>query len=132
MIVMENHMVQHRICDFDCLRPSHKADYRTVLRELALKREECTAGTRVKILEDITNWANNCLSQSPHVFWLTGQAGSGKTTIAYTITKIFGRNCNADLPQTVLGGNFLCLQQFKETRKGTHIVPTIAYQLALT
>jgi hypothetical protein len=112
------------------LCPSHKADYRTVLGELALKREECTAGTRVKILGDITNWANDCSSQSPRVFWLTGQAGSGKTTIAYTITKHFGKNDNADPPQTVLGGNFLCSRQFDETREATRIVPTIAYQLA--
>jgi hypothetical protein len=81
-------------------------------------------------LEDITNWANDCSSQSPRVFWLTGQAGSGKTTIAYTITKRFGKNGNADLPHTVLGGNFLCSRQFEETREGTRIIPTIAYQLA--
>jgi len=87
-----------------------------------LKREECTSGTRVKILEDISNWANNCSPQSPRVFWLTGQAGSGKTTIAYTITKRFG-NANT------LGGNFLCSRQFEETREGTRIIPTIAYQL---
>jgi len=81
-------------------------------------------------LEDITNWANDRSAQSPRVFWLTGQAGSGKTTIAYTITKRFGRNGNADLPHTVLGGNFLCSRQFEETREGTRVIPTIAYQLA--
>ena len=111
------------------MRPSHKADYRTVLGELTLKREECTTGTRVKILEDITKWANNSSPQSPRVFWLTGQAGSGKTTIAYTIAKRFGKGRNADLPQTILGGTFLCSRQFEETREGTRIVPTIAYQL---
>ena len=112
------------------MRPSHKADYRTVLGEHALKREECTPGTRVKILEDIKKWANDSSSGSPRVFWLTGQAGSGKTTIAYTITKRFGKGDNAEVPQTVLGGNFLCSRQFEETREGTRIVPTIAYQLA--
>jgi len=112
------------------LRPSHKADYRTVVGDLALKREECTAGTRVKILEEITNWANDCSSQSPRVFWLTGQAGSGKTTITYTITKRFGMNGNVGPPHTVLGGSFLCSRQFEETREGTRIIPTIAYQLA--
>jgi len=95
---------------------------------LGLKREECTAGTRVKILEDITRWANDSSPGSPRVFWLTGQAGSGKTTIAYTITKWF-ENGKADL-HTVLGANFLCSRQFEETRERTRIVPTIAYQLA--
>jgi hypothetical protein len=37
---------------------------------------------------------------------------------------------NADLPHTILGGNFLCSRQFEETREGTRIIPTIAYQLA--
>jgi len=111
------------------LRPSQKADHRTVLEELALKREVCTPGTRVKILEDITKWANNSSSGCPRVFWLTGQAGSGKTTIAYTITKRFEKDGNADL-HTVLGGSFLCSRQFEETRDRTRIVPTIAYQLA--
>jgi len=112
------------------LRPSHKADYRTVVGGLALKREECTARTRVKILEDIMNWADDCSSQSPRVFWLTGQAGSGKTTIAYTITKRFGKNGNAGLPHIALGGSFLCSRQFEETQEETRIIPTIAYQLA--
>jgi len=115
--------------DLERLRPSHKADYKTVLEEQALKREECTRGTRIKILETITEWANDSSSGSPRVFWLTGQAGSGKTTIAYTITKRFEKDGYADL-HTVLGGNFLCSRQFGETRTRTRIIPTIAYQLA--
>jgi hypothetical protein len=106
-----------------------KADHRTVLADEYLKREECTAGTRVKILEDITKWANDSSSGSPCVFWLTGQAGSGKTTIASTIAKRFEKNGTAD-QLTVLGGSFLCSQQFEETRRRTRIIPTIAYQLA--
>ena len=111
------------------MRPSAKADHRTVLADQFLKREECTAGTRVKILEDITKWANDSSSGSPRVFWLTGQAGSGKTTIAYTIAKRFEKHGTAD-QLTILGGNFLCSRQFEETRERTRIVPTIAYQLA--
>jgi len=111
------------------LRPSEKADHKTVLEEQTLERDECTAGTRVKILEDITKWANDSSSGSPRVFWLTGHAGSGKTTIAYTIAKRFEKDGNAD-QHTVLGGNFLCSRQFAETRERTRIVPTIAYQLA--
>jgi hypothetical protein len=111
------------------LRPSMKADHKTVLEEQSLKREVCTDGTRVKILEDITNWANDHSLTSPRVFWLTGQAGSGKTTIAYTIAKRFEEGGNTDR-RTVLGGNFLCSRQFQETQAQTRILPTIAYQLA--
>ena len=111
------------------MRPSAKADHRTVLVDQPLKREECTAGTRVKILEDITEWAKDPSSGSPRVFWLTGQAGSGKTTIVYTIAKRFEKDGTPD-QSTLLGSNFLCSRQFEETRQRTRIVPTIAYQLA--
>ncbi|CAA7260761.1 unnamed protein product [Cyclocybe aegerita] len=111
------------------LRPSEKADHRTVLEEQALKREECTSGTRVEILGKITKWANDSSLESPRVFWLSGQAGSGKTTIAYTIAKWFDKD--DDINQyTTFGGNFLCSRQFEETRQRTRIIPTIAYQLA--
>ena len=111
------------------MRPSEKADHKTVLEEQGLKREACTDGTRVKILEDITKWAIDRSSASPRVFWLTGQAGSGKTTIAYTIAKRFEKDGEAN-EHTVLGGNFLCSRQFQETQAQTRIIPTIAYQLA--
>ena len=120
-------MIQQRAA-LERLRPSEKADHNTVLEEQGLKREMCTDGMRVKILKDITNWANDCSLASPRVFWLTGQAGSGKTTIAYTIAKRFEEG-NAD-QHTVLGGNFLCSRQFQETQSQTRILPTIAYQLA--
>ena len=115
------------------LHPSERADHKTVLKEQGLRREVCTDGTRVKdqglkVLDDITKWANDCSLASPRVFWLTGQAGSGKTTIAYTIAKRFeGDNANQ---HTVLGGSFLCSRQFEETQSQTRILPTIAYQLA--
>jgi ABC-type glutathione transport system ATPase component len=106
-----------------------QADHNTVLEEQGLKREVCTDGTRVKILEDITKWANDGSLASPRVFWLTGQAGSGKTTIAYTIAKRFEEDGNGK-QCTVLGGNFLYSRQFQETQVRTRIVPTIAHQLA--
>ena len=111
------------------LHPSEKADHKTILEEQGLKREECTLGTRVKILKDIANWANDHSSDSARVFWLTGQAGSGKTTIAYTIAKRFEEDGKAN-EHTVLGGNFFCSRQFQETQAQTRILPTIAYQLA--
>ena len=120
-------MIEQRAA-LERLRPSEKADHNTVLEEQGLKREACTNGTRVKILEDITKWANDSSLGSPRVFWLTGQAGSGKTTIAYTIAKRFEES-NAN-QHTVLGGNFLCSRQFQETQAQTRILPTIAYQLA--
>jgi hypothetical protein len=111
----------------DRLRPSWKADRKYDHQEqAALWREMCTEGMCIRILEDITKWANS--SESPRVFWLTSQAGSGKTTIAYTIAKQFEKDGTAN-QQTILGGNFLCLRQFGETWEQSRIIPTIAYQL---
>ena len=97
-----------------------------------MTREACTAGTREEILKDIIAWADDISADSPPVFWLTGQAGSGKTTITYTITKHFDDLEETDhtARHTVLGGNFLCSRQFEETRRQVRIIPTLVYQLA--
>ena len=80
-------------------------------------------------MEDIRNWANDRSLASLRVFWLTGQAGSGKTTILYTIAKEFEGDVNAK-QHTTLGANFFCSRQFQETQGQTRILPTLAYQLA--
>ena len=86
----------------------------------------------MKIREDIIGWAMDSSPDSPSVFWLTGQAGSGKTTIAYTIAQYFDGLDKARNPNlhTVLGASFLCSRQFEETRERIRILPTLAYQLA--
>ena len=95
-------------------------------------REPCTEGTRKDILKDIIAWADDISADSPPVFWLTGQAGSGKTTIACTIAQHFDELEETEHSgrHTVLGGNFLCSRQFEETRRQIHIIPTLVYQLA--
>ena len=102
------------------------ADHRFIHEgQSALKRETCTDGTRVRILDEIAEWANDSSVDSPSVFWLTGQAGAGKTTIAYTIVKRFVTG-----QATILGASFFCSRQFGETRSLQRVVPTIVYQLA--
>jgi len=97
-----------------------------------LRRAVCTPGTRVRILGDITRWANDTSSESQSVYWLFGPAGSGKSTIAYTIARRFEFASDADADGTiVLGGNFFCSRQFEETRFETRIIRTIVYHLSL-
>lgn len=96
--------------------------------EQAIRREECTDGTRVGILKEIEDWATDITEDSPQVFWLTGQAGSGKTTIATTISAMFGGGVTNG--KTILGANFFCSRQFPETRNPVRVIPTIAHQLA--
>ena len=50
-----------------------------------LARRPCTDGTRVDILAQIKAWVDS--TKVPPVYWLTGLAGLGKTTVAYSICK---------------------------------------------
>jgi len=99
-------------------------------KEKLFRRVVCTPKTRIRILGEIMTWANNTTSQSPSIYWLFGQAGSGKSTIAYTIARRFEFARDAD-DMIVLGGNFFCSRQFEETRFASRIIRTIVYHLAL-
>ncbi|THX39838.1 hypothetical protein D6D03_07097 [Aureobasidium pullulans] len=48
----------------------------------------CLEDTRVEILERIVSWSN-CASNDRPIFWLSGMAGTGKSTIARTIALKF-------------------------------------------
>ncbi|KAG6845156.1 hypothetical protein H0H87_012952 [Tephrocybe sp. NHM501043] len=107
---------------------SHTAQYNTDLQDAALlARRACTDGTRVHILERISEWAQDSSPMSPQVFWLTGQAGSGKSTIAYSVAHDFDEG--GKWPN-LLQATFFCSRQFKDTRSRNYIIPTIVYQLA--
>lgn len=86
-----------------------------------LKREACTPGTRVDVLGEMYGWAHNRATGS--VYWLNGMAGTGKTTIAYSLC--------AELDAAHrLGASFFCSRSLPECRDVNQIVPSIAYQLA--
>ncbi|KAJ3514875.1 hypothetical protein NMY22_g14600 [Coprinellus aureogranulatus] len=111
------------------LEVSDAADYKYVGEDQrGLYRVPCTPGTRIRILDRITKWANS--SGRQNVFWLFGPAGSGKSTIAYTIARRFEMTAGADDTIT-LGGNFFCSRQVTQARQESQIVRTIVYHLAL-
>jgi hypothetical protein len=118
---------------FKGLTPSRIADHKYHLEsneERRVRREVCTPGTRVRILDDIVTWAKNTSPGSPNVYWLFGQAGSGKSTIAYSVARRF--EFAGDPNDTIiLGGNFFCSRQFEETRLSKCIIRTIVHHLAL-
>ncbi|KAF5327850.1 hypothetical protein D9619_004969 [Psilocybe cf. subviscida] len=94
-----------------------------------LRRQACTPGTRVRILDGIVRWAKNTSSDSPNVYWLFGHAGSGKSTIAYTIARRF--EFAGDPNDTIiLGGDFFCSRHFRQTRESKYIIRTIVHYLA--
>jgi Mrp family chromosome partitioning ATPase len=47
----------------------------------------CLPNTRTALLDEITTWANNKNGKS--IFWLSGMAGTGKSTIARTVAQSF-------------------------------------------
>ena len=58
-------------------------------------------GTREQVLGEIETWIRDL--EGPHVLWLTGMLGMGKTTIASTVCSRVSDN-----PDIVLGGSFFC------------------------
>ena len=52
-------------------------------------QKTCLEGTRGEILNEITAWINCTEDNTPRVFWLHGNAGTGKSSIAHTIAAQF-------------------------------------------
>ncbi|CAE6410700.1 unnamed protein product [Rhizoctonia solani] len=67
----------------DRLSPSLSARYNSA-QALELKRGPCIGETRVSVLSQMHSWT--CNSGQGSVYWLNGMAGTGKTTIAYTLS----------------------------------------------
>ena len=80
----------------------------------------CLAGTREGVLGEITDWLER---PGGGVYWLTGVAGSGKTTIAQTVANMLAQ-------MDRLGASFFCSRDQTDRSDLRKIVPTIAYQLA--
>ena len=53
--------------------------------------QKCLGGTRTKILNEIIDWIDTTDATAPRVFWLSGQAGTGKSAIAHAIA-LYARN----------------------------------------
>ncbi|QRV90210.1 Vegetative incompatibility protein HET-E-1 [Ceratobasidium sp. AG-Ba] len=99
---------------------SLNAQYSSV-KALELGRGACTEGTRVEILSTIRSWASDI--QGDKICWLNGMAGTGKTTIAYSL-------CLGLEKENRLAASFFCSRQLPECRDVNQIIPSIAYQLS--
>ena len=84
-------------------------------------RKGCLRGTQVTILSEIESWSKD-FGESP-VFWLNGLAGTGKSTIAQTVSE----RAFAD---GLLGASFFCSCDDEDHSNLQFILPTIAFQLA--
>jgi hypothetical protein len=84
-------------------------------------RKGCLRGTRETVLDEIELWTKD-FNESP-VFWLNGLAGTGKSTIAQTVSeRVFADG--------LLGASFFCSRDFEDRSDLHFIFPTLAFQLA--
>ena len=82
----------------------------------------CMEATREQILAELEEWAVN--DAAPKVFWLNGMAGTGKTSIAHSLSERLDKN-------QMLGASFFCSRSAsREVRDASLIIPTIASTLS--
>ena len=82
----------------------------------------CLLGTRAKILQLVEQWSTNPRGEC--IFWLSGMAGTGKSTIARTLSRTF-------LEKNQLGASFFVSRGGGDRGSASKLLTSIAYQLAL-
>ncbi|CCO34972.1 hypothetical protein BN14_09083 [Rhizoctonia solani AG-1 IB] len=102
------------------MSPSMSAAYNSAESD-DIKRGKCTPGTRKIQIDLLLKWART--ADAGKTCWMNGMAGTGKTTIAYTVCSKLEDVCQ-------LGASFFCSRTIPECRQVKHIIPSIAYQLA--
>jgi len=80
----------------------------------------CQPETRDKVLSEVRSWAD---SQTTLLCWLSGPAGTGKTTVAHTIAEEYDRRGR-------LAATFFLWRKTGDRDNINKIVPTLAYQIA--
>ncbi|KAI5363375.1 hypothetical protein J4E82_011668 [Alternaria postmessia] len=81
---------------------------------------QCLPNTRTELLDEITTWANNKDGKS--ILWLSGMAGTGKSTIARTVAQSFASRGQ-------LGANFFFKKGERERGNGSRFFTPIATDL---
>lgn len=85
-------------------------------------RPRCLEGTRVEILRTLQSWAE--APDAKQIYWLSGHAGSGKSTISQS----FAEQLFLDRK---LGASFFCSRESTQRSDLKMIFPTVAFQLAM-
>ncbi|CAE6535640.1 unnamed protein product [Rhizoctonia solani] len=102
------------------LNPSMSACYDSA-EGIIVQRRECAPNTRKQVLLDLKAWTDDRNGEG--VCWMNGMAGTGKTTISYTL-------CSTLCDGHELGASFFCSRSLPACRDVKLVLPTIAYQLA--
>ncbi|KAG8732240.1 hypothetical protein FRC11_014941 [Ceratobasidium sp. 423] len=104
----------------DRLHPANLARFDSGL-STEINRRTCTENTRTQILEESMTWSED--PNAAKIYWMNGMAGTGKTTIACTLSAALDA-------RKQLAASFFCTRTSPECRDAKRMVPTIAYQFA--
>ncbi|KAG9078367.1 hypothetical protein FS749_009599 [Ceratobasidium sp. UAMH 11750] len=114
--LMERHLSHTQI---DRMDPVKEARYNSGAKEV--RRTGCTPNTRTSVMEQMMDWAND--TDGAKIYWMSGMAGTGKTTIAWSL-------CKKLEDENRLGASFFCSRLVPGCRDIARIVPTLSHQLA--
>ncbi|KAJ3813391.1 hypothetical protein F5876DRAFT_63227 [Lentinula aff. lateritia] len=136
-IMMQIHRMTLRVTmenkiNLDTITPQVDAIHRQLVRDKLIEaqnalpdsfgRKACHSGTRSTVLKSIEDWLTT--DTSPQVFCLSGQSGSGKSTVAVTIfQEILG------IGTDIRFAGFFCSSTFDNASNPKYIFPTLAGQL---
>ncbi|KAH7316380.1 hypothetical protein B0J17DRAFT_622239, partial [Rhizoctonia solani] len=122
----------------NAMSPAIYSEYNSAASD-EIRRGECTPGTRELQIKSLLIWART--PKAGKIYWMNGMAGTGKTTIAYSIcteldvtskptktAQFDGITMHHDI--SLLGASFFCSRDIPECRQVRNILPTIAYQLS--
>ncbi|TFK60277.1 hypothetical protein BDN72DRAFT_741050, partial [Pluteus cervinus] len=79
----------------------------------------CLVGTRKKILHQLESWTQ---ASDPKLFWLYGQAGTGKSAISQSM---FNQLKEENAPCAF----YTCSKTQAELHKALNVLPTLCFQL---
>ncbi|CAA7264569.1 unnamed protein product [Cyclocybe aegerita] len=85
---------------------------------------KCHPQTRVAVLNKIMDWATGKIDETAFILWLYGPAGAGKTAILQTIAEM----CTE---AGFVLASFFFYRTDARRNDGSHLVATLAYQMAL-
>lgn len=103
------------------------------LRHVATARFEsndlprCLEGTRVELLDEVHSWIQGDVKAIPkqeRIFWLCGQAGTGKTTVSLTIAERLQK-------ENSLGASFFFSRDHADRNDLSLVFPSLAHQLGI-
>ncbi|KAF3281166.1 hypothetical protein TWF970_002333 [Orbilia oligospora] len=81
---------------------------------------KCLPNTREELLEKIDDWVNG--SYGKHIFWLSGAAGTGKSTIARTVAETYTK-------ANILGASFFFRRGAGDRSNASRFFTTLATNL---